>query len=470
MEFTKENFKNLNKKRNNYMKTALDVYEKNTNENGEFKNSAAETDFLRLLQKINDTYDGIQNMAKVVAPGHDYSFMSKCITGIEGLRAAIEVEGSTPVNSPLYPQPKSHGADEEGKGVCLTAESKKFKNMFGNSLSNGGFRSFNDYLKTVHSGRYDERLGGGFRNAMTEGVPSEGGFAVPEEFAAFLMDNSLEGEIVRPRAQVWPMKSEVRKIPAWDGNDHSSSLFGGLSGVWLAEGSTATRQQGKLRLMQLTANKLACFSQASNELLADGMNFEAQLGNAMIKSLSWSMDYAFINGDGVGKPLGMLNGPALITVSQESGQAAGTIVYENLIKMFARLAPQCIKNAVWLANPTTIPNLLTLSIPIGTAGSAIPVMSESNGQFKILTVPVIFTEKVPSLGNKGDISLVDWSQYAIGLRKEVSLDKSNAPGWTEDITDYRTIIRVDGQDTWDKPITPKNGDTLSWCITLEARQ
>jgi len=91
------------------------------------------------------------------------------------------------------------------------------------------------------------------------------------------------------------------------------------------------------------------------------------------------------------------------------------------------------------------------------------------GKFTLLGKEVLFTEKCPALGAKGDLILADLSQYAIGMRKEIALDRSNVPGWMEDMTDYRVIVRVDGQGTWDKPITPKNGATLSWAVALEAR-
>lgn len=74
-----------------------------------------------------------------------------------------------------------------------------------------------------------------------------------------------------------------------------------------------------------------------------------------------------------------------------------------------------------------------------------------------------------ALGSKGDLILADLSQYAIGMRKEIALDRSNVPGWMEDMTDYRVIVRVDGQGTWDKPVKPKNGIMLSWAVALEAR-
>ncbi len=458
------NINELMTKREKYIDTAMNIYAKHADKDGNFADSKQEADFIGLLLKCNDIAQGI----KAADPKGDYSYIVDRITGPEGLYVAAE-ERNRPVNTPIYTTMPGQSSQSKSKGgVCLTAEQKKFSNMFPGSRNNGGFKNFNNFLAVVHSGRYDERLGG-ISNAMTEGVPSQGGFAVPEEFAAMLLDNSIESEIVRPRAQVWPMLTDVRKIPAWDGKNHSSNLFGGLAGTWLGEGATATRQDAKLRLMQLTAHKLAIFSQASNELLQDGTDFENQLGQAMIKALGWSMDYYFLQGNGSGQPLGLINDPALITVAAEAGQVADTVCYENLVKCFARLAPQCINNSVWLANPTTIPGLLQLTVNVGTAGSYVPVMTESDGSFKVLTRPVIFTEKLPALGSKGDIVLADLSQYAIGLRKEVSLDKSNVPGWLEDSADYRTIVRVDGQGTWDGPITPRNGDTLSWCVAIAER-
>jgi HK97 family phage major capsid protein len=304
---------------------------------------------------------------------------------------------------------------------------------------------------------------------MVEGIPEFGGYSVPEEYGAFLMDKSLENEIIRPRATVWAMGSETKKVPAFDGADRTNNLFGGISGEWLEEGQTGTRKTAKLRLIQLKAKKLACFSQASNELIADGMSFEEMLAGALIKGLGWYMDYAFINGTGEGQPLGIINDPALITVDKEDSQSAATITYQNVVNMFSRLAPSCFTNAVWLANPSVIPQLLTMTITIGTGGAQIPVFREESGKFTLLGKEVLFTEKCPALGAKGDLILADLSQYAIGMRKEIALDRSNVPGWMEDMTDYRVIVRVDGQGTWDKPITPKNGATLSWAVALEAR-
>jgi HK97 family phage major capsid protein len=309
-----------------------------------------------------------------------------------------------------------------------------------------------------------------FRANMVEGTPSAGGFSVPEPLAAQWLDDSLEAEIIRPRATVWTMESASRKVAGWDANNQTGGiLFGGFAMEFLAEGGTGTPQTGKLRAIELIAKKGAIFCDISNELREDGQGFEAQLDRAMRASITYGLDQYFIGGTGAGQPLGIKNDPAKVSVAKESGQRAGTIVWENLCKMYARMYPAGRQRGIWLANDTTITSLLGLSIAIGTGGSHIPVMTESTGGFKILGQPVVFTSHMPTVGTADDIMFVDPSQYAIGIRRTLQLERSNIPGWTSDLMSYRALLRFDGQGTWNAPITPKNGDTLSWCVGLAVR-
>ena len=82
-----------------------------------------------------------------------------------------------------------------------------------------------------------------------------------------------------------------------------------------------------------------------------------------------------------------------------------------------------------------------------------PVLTESNGQFRILTRPVIFSEKVRPLGSRGDIGLYDFSQYVIGVRADASLDKSQHIGFRRNMTTYRLQLRVDGMPNISAPYT-----------------
>jgi HK97 family phage major capsid protein len=96
-------------------------------------------------------------------------------------------------------------------------------------------------------------------------------------------------------------------------------------------------------------------------------------------------------------------------------------------------------------------------------------MNEKNGQFSIFGRPVIFSPSMPTLGDANDLIFVDLSQYAIGLRREMRLEKSISldgrkiwflTGFLSALTDCRRGITA---------ITPRNGDSLSWVVGLAER-
>lgn len=343
---------------------------------------------------------------------------------------------------------------------------RTFAQMFPDRARNaGGFESAEEFLRVLHSDRADSRLFAG----NTGKFGADGGYSVPEQFFGTWLDDSLESEIVRPLADVRPMIASSVKAVAWDGGTHTSTLYGGFSGQWVDEGASITAETPKLRLITMRARKLAVLAACSNELIADGVSFEEQLGQAMTRALGWFLDSAFLTGSGAPGPLGVLNAPCTISVAPETGQAAATIVYDNIAKMYARLVPGSHRRAVWVINSAAIPQLLTLGMAVGTGGSHIPVLNERDGKFTILGLPVHFTEKVPTLGTTGDIMLADFSQYLIGLRADFTLAKSGHVGFVTDESYYRGLIRVDGQPKLGAAITPYAGSTVSPFIKLDTR-
>ncbi|MCK9364017.1 MAG: phage major capsid protein [Syntrophales bacterium] len=314
----------------------------------------------------------------------------------------------------------------------------------------------------------DEEAIRAFRAQMVEGVFSSGGASVPEPLAAAWLDSSLESEVIRPRATVYSMESATRKAIGWDcKNQTGGSLFGGFSMQMLSETGTGTPQVGKLRVIELAAKKGGIFCEISNELSEDGMGIDAQIDNAIRLSIGYGLDNLFINGVGASEPLGLRNSPAKIVVAEETAQANDTIVYQNLVNMYARMYPAGRQRAVWIANSGTLTQLMGLTI--GTASAYVPVMTESNGQFYIFGRPVLFNSHSPVLGDEDDIMFVDLSQYTIGVRRDLRIEKSTIPGWTQDLLSYRALIRFDGLCTWNTYLTPKNGSTMSCIVGLGER-
>jgi HK97 family phage major capsid protein len=76
---------------------------------------------------------------------------------------------------------------------------------------------------------------------------------------------------------------------------------------------------------------------ATNELLEDQGALEAVIIKGFQQELAFMRDAAIVAGIGAGQPLGILHSPCLVTVAQETGQAADIIVTENIVKMYSRM-------------------------------------------------------------------------------------------------------------------------------------
>jgi len=349
-----------------------------------------------------------------------------------------------------------------------TLTGRSYREMFGfkkgQTLDTGGFKDAGEFLTVLHSGRFDPRL---VQASFGETVPSQGGFAVPTQFASEWLDAALPAEIMRQLVKTYPMTESSLLIPGWDGADMSAGLtHGGFSMEFLAEGSDGTPQTAKLRQIELKAKTGAIYCNASLELIQDGKNFAQNLQTALIKSIGFGFDRYLIGGAGASEPLGALNSPCAVSVSGEEGQHV-SLVYQNFKKMFARqLNPA---QAVWTCNSTSIPELLEITIDVGTGGVFVPLLNESNGKFTIFGRPVFFSPHMPILGAAGDVMFFDPNFYALGLRSEVAIDVSDAPRWTQRERSFRILVRFDGMCTLNKAVTPIHGDTLSPVVVMEAR-
>lgn len=317
-----------------------------------------------------------------------------------------------------------------------------------------------------------------FQNSFGSEEAGSGGFLIPEIMRSELLQLALESSIVRSRATVIPMSTLSVPIPTVDDTSHVSSLFGGVTFYWAEESASLTETQASFGQVRLTAKKLAGFFKVPNELLADAPAFSGWFDTRIPQGLAWYEDLAFMTETGAGTPEGFINSPAVATVNKETGQAAGTILWENITKMYARMLPTSLNSAVWICAIDTFPELATMALAVGTGGGPVWIGNMAGGQggkdtppVTILGRPVIFTEKVPALGTTGDINFVDLSYYLIGDRQQVEVAASEHYAFQNNQTAYRIIERVDGRPWLQTALTPHNGsaNTLSAFVQLQSR-
>lgn len=301
-------------------------------------------------------------------------------------------------------------------------------------------------------------------NSFGSTLPADGGFLIPEVLRSEILSVALETAIVRPRARVIPMSSLRVPFPAVDETTHAGSVYGGLTAYWTEEGASATESQASFGAIVLDAKKLVIYCEAPNELVADAPAFQAFLDQMMPEAVGFFEDDAFLNGNGVGMPLGALKGSGALKVNQGT---ANTIVWTDIVNMFSRVLPQSMSSGVWLAAPDTFPQLATMTVNVknvaGTenvGGSAVWMQNGVGGPpVTILGRPVIFSEKVPALGNDGCLSFVDFNFYLLGDRQAMQATSSAHFKFQTDKTAYKIVERVDGRPWLNSPLTPKNGST-----------
>lgn len=316
------------------------------------------------------------------------------------------------------------------------------------------------------------------RNAFSSTEGAGGGFLIPEVLRSELLRVGLESAVVRPRARIVPMESLRISFPAIDSTSNASSVHGGIISYWEEEGATHTDSSPAFQTIDLQARKLVTYTAVPNELIADSVgSLQMYISEMFPEALTFDEDYAFLTGDGAGKPLGALNttsalNPGRIEVSAESGQAASTIYWENVIKMYSRMLPQSINRAVWVVSTDVFPELATMALSVGTGGVPVWYADGANApQLTLMGRPIIRTEKTPAaLGTVGDINFVDFGFYLVGDRQMMSVTSSEHAAFTSDKTAFKVVSRCDGKPWLNSAITPRNSsDTLSWCVQLATR-
>lgn len=322
-------------------------------------------------------------------------------------------------------------------------------------------------------------------NALTERVPSEGGFLVPENLRSEILMVSLEDSVVRPKARIIPMDSLRVPLPAIDDISHANNVYGGVQAFWTEESASLSASAPSWNRVTLEAKKLTAFTSIPNELLQDSITpLDTWFGMFFPKAMAWFEDVAFISGTGVGEPQGFLNAPGAVRVP-----VAGTnaIVFADIAKAYSRMWPASLKNAIWLCSPDVLLQLLQLAAePGGTAiappgwlqgyqAIGVPGGGDSDGvNYLLMGRPLVVSEKMPSStsGNTtvpGALTLIDLSYYLLGDRQSMQIAASDEYLFGQDMMAYRVIERLDGRFWLQTPITPQNGSssTLSPLVKID---
>ena len=324
---------------------------------------------------------------------------------------AMDAELSKPVNTPITTRP---GAAKEDTKTGRASDAYR-KNFWNAMRSKTPDRSITDALQI--------------------GTDSEGGYLIPDEFERTLLSGLEENNIFRTLANIIQTTSGDRKIPIVA--SHGSA-------AWVDEEGAYSESDDAFAQITLGAYKLGTMMKVSDELLNDSVfDLENYLSGEFARRIGNAEEDAFINGDGVGKPTGILaaKGGGEIGVTTSSGTA---FTADDLINLYHSLLTPYRKKAVWLMNDSTV--------------QFIRKLKDSNGQYlwqpslvagtpnTILGCPVMVSRYMPEIGagNKA-VAFGDFSYFWIADRQGRSFMRLNELFAAHGQVGFRGSQRVDGK-------------------------
>ncbi len=242
---------------------------------------------------------------------------------------------------------------------------------------------------------------------------SQGGYLAPQQFVAELIRNIVLFSPVRQAARIGSTAAGSVVLPRRTGK---------MTASWVGETEDRPETQPAYGSIEIPVHEIACYVDVSNKLLEDSaVNLESELAFDFGEEFGRIEGAAFLNGDGIKKPLGLLQTPGIATVKSGNGTGlAASNAFDTVMDLYHALPSPYAGSAVWGANRTTIGTLRKLKDAQGRYLWADPV---AQGQpATILGRPVVEMPDLPDIaaGTK-PVVFGDFSNFRIYDRVALSL-------------------------------------------------
>lgn len=336
-----------------------------------------------------------------------------------------------------------------------------------------GFKRLGEFFQSVKKacvpgGATDERLNKATLSSYAnENVGADGGYLVPTEyadkiFANIWADDGLLGLTDQMEVARNSMTFVVDETTPWGSS--------GVQTYWVEEGSAITQSKPSLKYDTLRLSKIAALCPATDELLSDANAAESLLANRAGDAIRYAVEDTILHGTGAGQPLGILNAGCLVTQAKKSGQAADTIVAENILNMYSRMLHRPGGNAVWVVNADCLPQLFSMSL--NNNPLYLPNMQMADAPYgTLMGRPIVISQHANTLGDLGDIFFADFSQYVTVVKAGgIDAARSMHLWFDQSVEAFRFQMRIAGQPWMGSAVDSDNSAAdVSPFVTLAAR-
>jgi len=295
---------------------------------------------------------------------------------------------------------------------------------------------------------------------------------VPEQFDANLRRVIAQEGIVRSRATILPAGYPPDAKLSFPSLDQTSdkNMYGGVTITHTGEAITMTETDTALREVSLEPKEMSAYIVVTNKLLNNWEAGGAFISRILSSAMIGQEDYDSMRGDGVNKSLGFINSAAAISYSRNG---VGAIAFGDVTGMLARILMRG-GSYVWLASQTVIPQLSAM-VDAGNhavwLGSKADAMVGAAGPMPstLLGLPLVFCDRLPALGTKGDLSLVNLDYYIVKDGSGPFVASSEHIYFLSNRTVFKIVWNVDAKPWLSEPIglEGSTSDVVSPFVVLE---
>ena len=197
---------------------------------------------------------------------------------------------------------------------------------------------------------------------LNESIDPQGGYLVPPEFSNFIVDSLVQWSPMRKYSTVLKMNRKEFKIPVQQQaqNMQTGAAAAGLFATsWGDEfGPITQTNTGLLGQKSLVACDLNALPYATQDMLEDDAygSLENYIRENLAKSIAYAEGAAFVNGDGVLQPTGVLTNTAQYVNSVTAAGTTDTIGDSGdlLVNVYYELPDFYARNGTWFMNRQTI--------------------------------------------------------------------------------------------------------------------
>lgn len=265
--------------------------------------------------------------------------------------------------------------------------------------------------------------------ALAQGVDADGGYLVPTEFRAQLIEDLLDANYLRSFVTVIPMSSNSLELP---------TLLSSVKTSWGSENTAISTTTARFGTLTFTPYRLNTMIYTSRELVNDSAIGVIQLLVRLIReAIGREEDRVIVNGSGSGQPKGIFQETiAGIDNANVDADLAG-----NIKRLPFRLGQAYRRNARWLVN----------SLSMGH----ISALADTNGQFLLragLEAGAPGTLVGYPISEQNDMALDtllfgDFSQYFLADREQITVETTTEGAGTfeKHQVAIKVVERIDGK-------------------------